>query len=264
VKNFLRYSFLGLAFSAMVSCQPSDVSPKSLINVFLVDAPAKWDSVVVEIEGVELEYIRNNREGQVEQIFIPYELADKEINISQLVAGVSLPVGRRELDLGVITAATLRLGQRHTLFQGERGYPLTIQGGETDFPGEISLDLEAGISYDIIVDLDLEKSITQTGSNPLAFDFQPSIRIISSFGNGSVRGIVGPSSSLPVVYAIQGRDSISTHTNTAGQFEFKVIPGAYTIFIEPKDQQYRSDTLLNIQVLEGEITTLDRITLSRQ
>ncbi len=264
MKQSLYLFFTVLSILIGSACESPDTSPKALINVFLVDSPAVWDSVVVEIEGVELEYIRNNREGQVDRIFIPYELADKEINISQLVAGVSLPVGRRELDLGVITAATLRLGQQHTLFQGERGFPLTIQDGETDFPGDISLDLDAGISYDIIVDLDLEKSITQTGSNPLAFDFKPSIRIISSLGNGSIRGVVGPSSSLPVIYAIQGTDSISTHTNATGQFELKLMPGLYSVYILPKDEQYRSDTLLDIRVLEGQTTTLDRITLSRQ
>lgn len=264
MKKSLYLFFVLLSILIGTACESPDSGPKALINVFLVDNPAIWDSVVVEIEGVELEYIRNNREGQVQRIFIPYELADKEINISQLVGGVSLPVGRRELDLGAITSATLRLGERHTLFQGERGYPLSIQGGETDFPGELSIDLEAGISYDIVVDLDLEKSITQTANSPLTFDFDPSIRIVSSVGSGRIRGIVGPSSSLPVIYAIQGPDSISTHTNATGQFEFRLTPGAYTIFIQPKDEQYRSDTLLNVQVQEAELTTLERITLSTQ
>jgi hypothetical protein len=261
--NYLRILFilfLGFGFA----CTGPDESPKALINVFLIDAPAQWDSVVVELKGVELDLVPSGREGAPEKIFLPYELADKQIDLAQLVAGISLPVGRTEIKLGKITGATLRLGAPNTLYKGDKGYPLALPNGSTDFYKEVQIDLQAGISYDLILDFDLEKSIRQTSSNPIAFSFNPTLRVYSDFGKGSLNGIVTPTSLSPSIYAIQGTDSISTHTNSSGSFSFRLDPGVYTLYIEPKNPQYQSKTISNLEVKKGEINTLNQQTLTKK
>lgn len=264
MKKILIAFFISWIGWSLSSCEQTDSSPKALVNVFLVDNPAIWDSVIVTIEGVELEYIRNSREGQVERLFIPYELADKEINISELVGGRTLSIGRRELDLGKITGATLVLGQGHSLFQANRRFPLTISEGKTEFPGEISIDLQAGVSFDIVVDLDLEKSIRLQNPQTPTFTFEPVIRVFSGIGTGQILGTIAPATLSPAIYAILEGDSISTHANSSGAFELRLDPGSYTVFIDPKDEQYFSDTLVNVQVVEGTRTNLNRITLTRK
>lgn len=244
------------------SCTPDEPSPKALINVFLVDAPARWDSVLVELEGVELEVISSNRAGQLESIFIPYELADKEVDVAQLVAGVSLPIGRKEISLGTLTGIKLRLGTSHKLFQGEKGYALPVPNQTTEFPSTISLELSEGISYDVYVDLDLERSIQVIQESPLELSFNPKISAFASVDQGQIQGTISPTTLSPVIYAIQGNDSLSTQINGSGSYLFRLNPGAYTLYFDPKDSRYSSLSRSGILVEKGKVTTLERITFS--
>ena len=246
------------------SCKDFDNSPKALVNILLIDAPAQWDSVIVEIQGVELEFVPNGREGEIQKIFLPYEPGDKEVDISQLVGGTALPVARMEMQLGVITGATLRLGSSNSLYQGDTGFPLELPQGKTDYFQTLSIDLDPGISYDLILDFDLEKSIQVTNPNPLTIDFNPTISAYSGIGRVDLTGSTSPTSVRPVVYAINAGDSISTHANSSGSFLFRLEPGTYDIFIDPKDPRYNTDTIQNVLIELGKAKALDRITLTRK
>ncbi|SDA37617.1 protein of unknown function [Algoriphagus alkaliphilus] len=253
-------------FSALLwSCQDLDSSPKALVNILLIDAPAKWDSVVVEIQGVELEFVPNSRQGgDVQRIFLPYELGNKQVDISRFVGGRSLPVARNEMQLGVITGITLRLGTGNSLYLNKEKFPLELPDGKIDYFQSLNIDLEQGISYDIVLDFDLAKSIQVTGSNPLALKFNPTIAAFSGFGKGELTGTTSPTEIRPVIYAIKGTDSLSTHTNSGGNFLFRLEPGDYTVFIDPKDSRYNANTILNVKVEQGKKTPLERITLTRK
>lgn len=260
------YSILLIFGSALSvwSCNDLDNSPKALVNVLLIDAPAVWDSVIVEIQGVELEIVPNGREGEIQKIFLPYEPADKQIDISQLVGGTALPVAREELGLGVITGISLKLGTGNNLYIGENQFPLTLPGGKTDYFQPVKIDLESGFSYDLILDFDLEKSIRVRQSTPLSFGFNPSISAYSGIGKGELIGTLSPRELQPAIFAIANSDSVSTHTDGGGRFLFRLKSGKYTVFIDPKDSRYRSDTLLNVEVKAGIKTTLESIILSRK
>lgn len=246
------------------SCGELDNSPKALVNILLIDAPAQWDSVIVEIQGVELEFVPNGREGEIQKIFLPYEPGDKQVDISKLVGGTALPVARNEMGLGVITGVTLKLGAGNFLFLDENRYKLELPEAKTDYYQPIEVDLESGFSYDLILDFDLEKSIQVADSEPLTFDFNPTILAYSGIGKGDLTGTTSPTELRPAIYAIAGPDSVSTHTNSSGTFLFRIPPGKYTVFIDPKDSRYRADTIFNVEVKAGESTSLDRITLNRK
>jgi hypothetical protein len=246
------------------ACEGLDNTPKALVNVLLVDAPAKWDSVVVEIQGVELDFVQSGRQGETQTIWLPYEPAKKTINLSRLVNGTALTVSRKELQVGQITAITLKLGSSHALFQGDKRYELTLPSGKTDFTQELKVDLDAGISYDLVLDVDLEKSIQVTQSAPLTLVFNPTILAYSGIGRSELTGTIFPTELNPALFAISGKDSISTHTNSSGAFLFRLKPGFYTLYIDPKDSRYFADTLFNVEVKGNQQTTLDRITFIRR
>lgn len=248
----------------MLSCKEFDDNPKALVNILLIDAPAQWDSVIVEIQGVELEFVPNGREGDIQKIFLPYELGDKQIDISLLVGGTALPVARNEMQLGIITGITLKLGPENSLYQGDNRFPLELPGGKADYFQTLSLRLEQGFSYDLILDFDLEKSIRVTNTNPLTFDFNPVISAFSGIGRSNLRGSISPTDIRPVIFAIKETDSLSTHINSAGNFLFRLEPGTYDLLIDPKDSRYDSDTIRGVIVESGKATTLDRITLPRK
>lgn len=262
----IKYLLPLALFSAFLwSCQDLDSSPKALVNILLIDAPAKWDSVVVEIRGIELEFVPNSRQGgDVQRIFLPYELGNKQVDISQFVGGRSLILTRKEMQLGLITGITLRLGTGNSLYLNKEKFPLELPGGKIDYFQSLNIDLEQGISYDIVLDFDLGKSIQVTRTNPLALKFNPTITAFSGFGKGELTGTTSPAEIRPVIYAITKTDSISTHTNPSGNFLFRLEPGTYTIFIDPKDPRYNTDTLFNVVVEAGKKTVLERITLTRK
>jgi hypothetical protein len=114
------------------------------------------------------------------------------------------------------------------------------------------------------LDVDLEKSIRIANRNPLQFTFAPILYAFSGIGRGDLAGTVFPTDLNPAIFAISGKDSVSTHTNTSGAFLFKLKPGKYTLYFEPKDSRYLSDTLFNVEVKSNQPTTLDRITLKRK
>jgi len=257
--------FLVLIFPLIIwSCKEFDDSPKALVNILLLDAPAQWDSVIVEIQGVELELVPNGREGDIQRIFLPYEPGDKQIDISLLVGGTSLPVARNETQLGKITGITLKLGTGNSLYLNDNRYLLELPEGKTDYYQTLSIDLEQGISYDLILDFDLEKSIQVTNSNPLTLDFSPSISAYSGIGRGDLTGSTSPAEVRPVVFAVNETDTISTHTNASGNFLFRLKPGTYDVYIDPKDNRYNYDTIRSILIESGKATPLDRITLTRK
>lgn len=262
--NKLRL-ILFLLFPILIcSCKDFDNSPKALVNILLIDAPAQWDSVIVEIQGVELELVPNGREGDVQKIFLPYEPGDKEVDISKLVAGTVLPVARNETQLGIVTGVTLKLGTRNSLYLDEDRFPLELPQGITDYYLPVSINLEQGFSYDLILDFDLEKSIQVTNSEPLTLDFNPTISAYSGIGRGELTGTTSPSEVRPVIFAVNEEDSVSTHTNTSRNFSFRLEPGTYDVFIDPKDSRYNPDTIRGVIVESGKITPLERITLTRK
>lgn len=256
--------FIGIVLLFGTACDGPDTSPKALVNVLLIDAPAKWDSVVVEIQGVEIDFVPNGRQGEIQKIWMPYELAKKTINLSRLVNGIALTISRREFQIGQITGVTLKLGRSHALYQGDTRFDLALPGENTDYTQDFNLDLAPGISYDLILDFDLEKSISMTQSNPLRLSYNPTFSVFTGIGRGELSGTIAPTDFKPVIYAIQGMDSVSTHTNTSGSFAFRLVPGIYTLYFDPKDNRYFADTLFNVEVKSGQRTTLDRITLTRR
>lgn len=262
--NRIKLLLLLVLAAVLSSCESFDNSPKALVNILLIDAPAEWDSVIVEIQGVELEFVPDGRAGEIQKIFLPYEPGDKEVDISQLVAGVALPVARNEMPLGLISGIALRLGPANALYLDKIRYPLELPQGNTDYFQPLDIDLESGFSYDLILDFDLEKSIKMVGSEPLEFDFKPTISAFSGIGRGDLTGSTSPADVRPAIFAIKDADSVSTHTNTGGNFSFRLSPGNYTVFIDPKDSRYNSDTLFNVPIEAGKVTALDRITLLKK
>lgn len=262
--NRIKFLLLLIFPLLLLSCKDFDDSPKALVNVLLIDAPAQWDSVIVEIQGVELEFVPDGREGEIQNIFLEYEPGDKEVDVSQLVGGTVLPVARSEMQLGIITGITLRLGSGNSLYLDETRYPLELPEGKTDYFQNLKIDLESGISYDLILDFDLEKSIQVNTSTPLTLDFNPTIKAFSGIGRGDLTGTTSPADLRPVIYAIRDVDSTSTHTNSSGNFLFRLDPGTYTVYIDPKDTRYFSDTLFNVKIETGKATPLDRITLTKK
>lgn len=255
--------FLAFLFSIFFwSCEPADSDPKALVNVILIDAPAQWDSVFVQVEGVDLEIQVQGRESETQTFFLPYSLGDKVIEVSALIAGEALLLGREELPIGKIISATFRIGDSHSLFLDGDRYVLPLaNSGMTEIPIEVEMDLEQGIAYDLILDFDLEKSIRVLSESPLSLELAPVLSAVSGIGAGELKGTISPTTLRPALYAIISGDSVSTQINASGSFLFRLPAGIYTVYIDPKDERYQAGIIQNVEVIAGKSTDLTRITI---
>lgn len=262
MKNFPLFIIGVLLATSLGSCQSDDTDLKALVNILLVDAPAKWDSVFVEIEGVELQLQISGRESETQTFFLPYTNGDKVIKISELIAGKALLLGRDELPIGKILSASLKLGNDHSLYYKGQRYPLPSKSiGLNPVLLRKSWELQSGISYDLILDFDLEKSIEVTTSTPLSFELKPFVRAFSAIGTGELKGSIEPSTLRPALYAFSQTDTLSTHVNSAGSFSLRLPPGIYTFFLDPKDERYKSGFIPNVEIVSGKSTDLTKITV---
>lgn len=255
--------FLAFLFSiSFWSCEPADSNPTSLLNVILIDAPAQWDSVFIEVEGVDIEMQVQGRESETQTFFLPYSLGDKVIEVSALIAGEGLLLGRDELPVGKIISATFRIGDSHSLFLDGDRYVLPLaNSGMTEIHLELVMDLEQGIAYDLILDFDLEKSIRVLSESPLAMELDPVLTAISGIGTGEIKGTISPTTLRPAIYAIISGDSVNTHVNSSGSFSFRLQEGTYTVYVDPKDERYLAGILESVEVVSGKSTDLTRITI---
>lgn len=246
------------------SCEDPDSSPRALLNLILVDSPAKWDSVFVEIEGVDIEVLVEGRETQSQTFFLEYKSGDKRIKISDLVGGNALLLGRSELPIGQIINATIILGDDHSMFLNEKKFVLELSDpSEDQISLSTSIDIEQGTSYDILLDLDLEKSIVQVSESPLTYGLDPTFTLIKGAGTGEISGIIKPLSLYPAIILTGEKGTFSTHTDASGKYSLRVPSGSYELYIDAKDDLYEDDTL-SIDLVERMDTVLTEITLQKK
>lgn len=243
------------------SCESADSGPKALVNIVLVDTPAKWDSVLVEIEGVELEILVQGRDTESQSFFLEYKTGDKQIKVSDLIGGRGLIIGRDQLPTGKVIGLRIQMGQDHVLYQGQRGYQMPLADSNNFFisiPSDI--DLESGIAYDLILDLNLEKSILQKSTSPLSFQLAPNFTLVEGALSGEISGTISPLTLKPAIFLIQGTDSISTHSNSSGRYLLRSEPGNYSVYFDPKDDRYVQETIENVLVEKGKTTQIPAFT----
>jgi hypothetical protein len=253
--NKIKILFFLFGTCLIYSCEPADSGPKSLINLVLVDNPAKWDSVLVEIEGVEVELLVGGRESGSQNYYFEYKTGDKQIRVSDLIAGKGLIIGREELPTGKIIGLSIKMGKNHILYQEKKGYNMPLGDPNNVFVKlATEMDLEDEIAYDIILDLDLEKSIIQKSTSPLAFQLIPFFTVRGGATSGDLVGTISPLTMKPAIYLIKGLDSISSYPNSSGRYLFKITPGMYSVYFDPKDSKYASATVTNLVVENGKTT----------
>ena len=91
--------------------------------------------------------------------------------------------------------------------------------------------LEGGISYTLILDFDVDKSLVRNG-NTGDYTLKPLIRANLSARSGAIRGKVLPSDRVYRVYAVRASDTSGTFSNRSGEFLLRALnPGIYDLTV---------------------------------
>jgi hypothetical protein len=264
-KNFNVLFLAALSIFAF-SCNQEDDNGISegnaRVNVFLVDAPADYDAVWVEVLGVQILPEGENEDNGSAWINIGNDAADDNmINLLELVGGNAANLGEVEVPAGEISQIRLILGDNNYLMDGEQRINLTTPSAQqSGLKIKIDKPLMAGISYDLVLDFDAGRSIVKAG-NSGQYILKPVLRAIAE-ESATIEGVISPVEAAPVrVIAIINDDSVSTFTSENGSFMIRgLIEGEYTLSILP-NELYVADTLRNIPTVKGQVTTLELIEL---
>ncbi|MCH7415744.1 DUF4382 domain-containing protein [Belliella sp. R4-6] len=269
MKNY--HKILGLTFLAAIaaftfSCNTEEengiAEGKAKVNVFLVDAPADYDAVWVEVIGVDILPKGENEDNGSAWINLGNDAADDNmINLLDLVAGNSAKLGEVEVPAGEISQVRLILGDNNYLLKGEQRIDLTTPSAQqSGLKIKIDKPLQSGISYDLILDFDAGKSIVRAG-NSGQYILKPVLRAIAE-ESATIQGVITPLEAAPIrVLAVIGEDTVSTFTSENGSFMIRGLSeGNYSVTILP-NELYKTMIIDDVMTERGKIKTIDPIEL---
>ena len=234
------------------SCKEDDnVSGDSFLSVRMTDTTADYDSVIIDIQAVEIKtasasgIMLNVNPGM-------YNLLDFSNGNDTLIASANVPAG-------LVTQIRLILGSNNYVVIGGVRFDLTTPSAQqSGLKLNLHTNLVAGIDYTLLLDFDAGRSIVTTGSG--SYILKPVIRVVSVAASGSIAGEVIPPAALPVLAkAYNVTDTLSSFTDSTGHFLIRGVPaGTYTLVLGPQFP-YIPDTLNNISVSVGSLTDIGLI-----
>ncbi len=260
--RLLKNLFFFFPLCLLISCIGNDdLSGKALINIYLVDAPGDFDQAWIAIEGVEISLANDSGTGTESWIPLDYIPTQDRVNVSNLIAGSALILGRTELDTGTISKIKLKWGQDHFVVKNEENIILEMEDPTLEETViDVSFPLEGSLSYDLYLDFDLDASIKAMPEGE-SYKLQPKITSFSSNNMAAISGRISPVAAQPVLYAILGTDTISTFTNSQGNYLFRGLQeGNYNLYIAPRPP-YQDSLVSNVPTTLGMNTQIETITL---
>lgn len=248
----MRALLLSLLFTTALISGCSDEERNATIQVWLTDAPGDYQEVNVEIEGVEI----HTSDGEEEEGWQSLNTASGVYNLLELTNGLDTLLGSIEIPAGRVSQIRLKLGDNNTLKVNDETYPLNVpSGSQSGLKLQIHQDFAEGVTYKILLDFDVARSIVTTGNGN--YKLKPVIRTITEAQSGAIKGIIDPAAATPAIYAIKGQDTVATgYSNDAGQFLLQGVPaGTYTVSVSPNSGYHQVDKT-GVSVSLGTVTDL--------
>ncbi len=249
------------------ACDDNDGTAK--FNLHLIDATGDYAEVLIHITGAEVHFETEDGEGQWKTLNVD----DRIYDLLKLTNGEEVLLASEDLPAGTISQIRLILGE---------GNSVVIEGEEVDAEGEpiteefdlttpsaqtsglklnIHAQLEAGLTYDLTLDFNVDKSIVKTGSGK--YNLKPVIRTYTKATSGAIEGFVTPFDSETSVSIIVNGDVISTLINEkTGYFMLSGIPeDNYDVLFTPGDLNAYLEQTVNVVVSVGVITEIEPVEL---
>lgn len=268
----LTFSVLATAMLGMVtvftSCTKSvdNVSNSpSHLDFYLTDSPGDYQEVWVDIQKVMVKAPNagsaDSAGWQEAPLLRPglYNLLDFRNGADTVLGGVDLPAG-------TVSQIRLVLGDDNylVLHDGTKVPLTTPSAQQSGVKLNIHAELKPGIPYALVLDFDAARSVVEAG-NSGQYLLKPVIRTFAKAAGGAMEGFVLPDSAMAHVIAITNTDTLGAIPDSTGYYKFWGVPegGYQLIFSADTTTGYQSDTLDNVMVKTGEVTTVDSVWLKK-
>ncbi|HZY80857.1 MAG TPA: DUF4382 domain-containing protein [Cyclobacteriaceae bacterium] len=250
MKNTFRniFCWVVLAASLILASCSDDSTGNATIEVYLTDAPGEYNEVNVDIQDVQV----HAGDGDSDNGWTSLSVNKGVYDLLEFTNGLDTLLGSTTVPAGKISQVRLILGDNNTVVVDGVSTKLTTPSAQqSGLKIQINTDLKEGVTYKIILDFDAARSIVATGSGK--YNLKPVIRAITTALDGGITGTVMPMSAKPVVYAINGVDTVSTFTNESGSFLVRGLATAtYRLVLVAGDGAVREKT--DVKVNTGDVT----------
>jgi hypothetical protein len=245
-----------LAILAILSaCDKNNDSNNPVFSVKLVDAPAGYDAVNVEILYMEANMGNDWVEFPVENPGV--------YNLQEFTNGnTMLLIGDTSIAPGVMTELRLILGTNNSVVVDGISYELKTPSGQTS-GYKIKMDpqpLEPGGLYRLVIDFDVSVSVHQTGNGK--YMLKPVVRGYLETAIGGIAGTIVPPASAYYVEALNTTDTTGTLIDqVTGEFLVgTAVPGTYDVTFYA-NSGFSDTTIGGIVVIAGYITQMGIVTI---
>ena len=258
--KLLNFLFLSALTMISFSACSDEESGNARIVVRLIDAPAEYQEVNVDIQAIEV----NTSEDGDNSGWMELDNTNPGVyNLLDLTNGLSVVLADTEIPAGYVSQIRLILGEDNTLKMDDQVHDLsTPSAQQSGLKIQLKTTLSAGITYEVYLDFDAARSVVEAG-NSGKYNLKPVIRAFAEAQDGAISGMVLPLEASPAVYAIQGSDTInSTYTDDNGEFTLRGLEaGSYKVGIDPV-AGYQQQSVEDVQVEIGAVTDIGTVQLS--
>ncbi|OCB72961.1 Carboxypeptidase regulatory-like domain-containing protein [Flavobacterium glycines] len=247
------------------ACNDNDDSNQTArMTVRMTDAPGDYDEVNINVQDIMMKTSTDTGEegwkSVVSDGFVP-----GEYNLLDLTGGVNLLLADNVVPAGYLGQLRLVLGEGNNFVKDNVVYPLaTPSAMQSGLKLMVNQTLQAGATYDFLLDFDVAKSIVSAGSSGV-YNLKPVIRVSTMATSGVVKGKISPAlTGFQVVATIPvGDTTVSAYADETGAFQLNGIPaGTYTVTLTPETGSGKAiKTISSVLVVNGEVTDLGNITL---
>lgn len=290
-KNIFFAAFMALAVSLLTTaCNKNSSSEapvpqgKQQLSLYLTDAPALFDHVLINIKSVKvlIDTCTNTRahdkddwdgrgdnENKKDSCMI---WEDMKVNpgiydVLKLRNGIDTVLASSSITKGYIRLIKIEIGPSNSLVKDSVTYPLALPAYAKNY---ILLKLR-GDEFDeylpgksrLWIDFDINKSIYQGRDN--RFYLNPRCHYFIVQSTGSVAGRVLPQDANSVITLYNSTDTAYALPNRDGYFKMRGLKdGKYAAFFNASNNGYRDTTINNIIVASPNETSLGVIKLRKQ
>jgi hypothetical protein len=232
-----------------------------ILKIFLTDAPSSYEAVNVTFSTIS---------AHIDSEWVKVQAEPVKINLLEWNNGKSIEVGAAEVPAGHYTQIRLIIEDAEIIVD-EISHPLSVpSGAQTGLKLGPEFDVQAGSTYELVIDFDVHRSIVVTGPkwNPKGYKLKPHLRVTPKAITGSISGTVENPENVPLAYAIQeienmaDPDTVTTAVvdTTTGKFFLSFLPeGSYKVSV--RDTLDLFYDIENVMVTAGTDNQLASFTL---
>jgi len=300
-KTIFRFGFIAIILSVLIiACKKNNIAPLNNpsgpknVSLYLTDDPCQYDSVLVDLNYIELKIDTSTRDRNENQfgddvdhhenswndeddhdedhqhfdkngIWDTLNIKPGLYDIEQLRNGNQVKVATGNLPAGIITQMRLSLGTNNYVVISGVKHTLNLfhtydNYNYVNIHGEDQDNRYTPGQTSMWLDLNICKSILEFHNT---YYFYPFFRIFAMSTTGSVTGKVLPHSAQPYVTVWNATDTASALPDINGTFKIRGLSvGTYNV-VYNGSFGYNDTTINNIDVTAGTTTQLPTITLHR-